>query len=44
MTDGITIGLFETERPLYISDWAEQMAVKNMNGKRAAKPKGDSRL
>ena len=44
MTDGISIALLETEKPLYISDWAADMAVKNMKGKGAPKPKGDSRL
>lgn len=44
MTDGITIGLLETEKPLYISDWAAETALKNVKGRRAPKLKGDSRL
>lgn len=40
MTDGLTIFLLETEKPLFISDWAFDAAVKNLKGVR----KGDSKL
>ncbi|KAI3322361.1 homogentisate 1,2-dioxygenase [Xylariaceae sp. AK1471] len=36
-TDGITIALLETEQPLYLSDWAFQCAVKNINGKKSSR-------
>ncbi|KAI1340181.1 homogentisate 1,2-dioxygenase [Xylariaceae sp. FL0016] len=32
-TEGITLFLFETERPLYLSEWAYRAGVKNFNGK-----------
>lgn len=31
--DGVTIFLLETEKPLYLSDWADKAAVKNQSGK-----------
>ncbi|ETN44096.1 homogentisate 1,2-dioxygenase [Cyphellophora europaea CBS 101466] len=43
MMDGITIFLLETEKPLYISDWAAEMAQQNFKAKEA-RPKSDSRL
>ena len=42
MVDGVTLFLLETEKPLYISDWAAEAAVKNVNGK-AGKRQADSR-
>lgn len=35
--DGISIFVFETEKPLFLSDWADQIAVKNGGAK--ARPK-----
>lgn len=36
MTDGLSIFLLETEKPLFISDWAAEAAVKNGKGKKAS--------
>ena len=29
LNDGVTLFLLETENPLFLSDWAESLAVKN---------------
>ena len=36
-TDGVMIALAETERPIYLSDWAFRSAVRNFNGKKSLK-------
>jgi len=33
--NGVTIALLETEQPLYLSDWAYELAVKNMDGQKS---------
>lgn len=46
MTDGMSIFLLETEKPLFISDWAVEAAIKNVKGKNksVATSKDGSRL
>jgi hypothetical protein len=36
MNDGLTVFLLETERPLYLSDWAVEHAIKNSRAKTKA--------